>query len=361
MRNMENRLVRLFHDFDEMHNYFILSGMNDDLVPDRVAHIKAARQYLMLAGYLVDELIGGRPPIPMFDGRPMPSNIPATKRGHRTWAQIHTRPYLVGAIRDDPEDPFCKAFLAELRSRPDLFIVVSHSVTRHRDGEVEQFGGPPSETYYCMRYRLFEAPASLQSPSSSVEWSIIRTAANTLIGGGESLPSFPGPSVPSFKRQQLPDEAKTPLGYLNLLRSGRRDENYMFSHVQFPLRYLVVMDVTHNTDGQSLTTYTVWAAFRALGLVQGWDVTPAALDRAATKLMTLRMSKLFAWMPEDQRPDVLMRNDPIIQGAMADSETLYAELAPLELDVSDHCYHTLTAYSLLIIVSERCRTTRCIL
>ncbi|KAI0801482.1 hypothetical protein C8Q74DRAFT_1400952 [Fomes fomentarius] len=233
MKNMENWLVQLFHDFDKMRNYFILSVMNDNLVPDRVVCIKATMHYLKLVGYLVGELIGGCPPHPMFNGHPIPSNIPAMKLGYRTWAQIHTGPYLV--------------FLAELHSQPDLFIIVSHSITHHRDEEVEQFGGPLGKTYY--------------------------------------------------------DEATTPLGYLNLLHSGQRDEHYMFSHVQFPLRYLVIMDMTPNMDRQSLTTYTIWAAFCALGLVQGWEATPAALDQAAVKLMTLRMSKLFAWMPEDRRPD----------------------------------------------------------
>ncbi|KAI0756075.1 hypothetical protein C8Q80DRAFT_1264181 [Daedaleopsis nitida] len=158
-----------------------------------------------------------------------------------------------GAIRDGPEDPFCKAFLAELRARPDLFIVVNHSVTHHSDGEVENFGGPTGETYYHMRARTFEALALLAAPS-----------------GGDAGWNMFGRSL---RRSMYPRKIAVPKRVLVAIPNG---DSYMYTHVAFPVRYVVVIDVTPNTDGQELTTNVVWAAFRvrALRPVRGWEITP---------------------------------------------------------------------------------------
>ncbi|KAI0756079.1 hypothetical protein C8Q80DRAFT_1091513 [Daedaleopsis nitida] len=282
--------------------YFALSIMldGDALVPDRSASIVGARAYLMMAGFMLDELVGRTP---LCGADPIPTGLRATKRGHIRWAQLQNRSYLIGAVRDDGADPFVAAFLAELRARPDLFIVVSHSVGNHASREVEKFGGPPDETYYCQRIRLFDAPMSDTAPTGSGEWDIAHTAVNTLFGGGKPIRIGRGS-----------EEARTPRGYMDLLRERPGGKSYMFTHVKFPVRYLVIMDVQPNTGGKALTIHVVWAAFRALGLVQGWEASPMEFDMASAKLMWQRMCKLAVgeWMPAQLRDGLTLAEDDIV-------------------------------------------------
>jgi hypothetical protein len=93
------------------------------------------RNHLTLSGIVVTDMVS--PTAPPF---PIPSQKPPKRRGCIVWAQIETRSYIFGAVRNEP-DEFTDAFVGELRARPDLFQVVTRSDT-DPDRQVEAFGGP---------------------------------------------------------------------------------------------------------------------------------------------------------------------------------------------------------------------------
>lgn len=122
--------MRLFNDFDEMHMYFIMQFGEP---PDRLAHIAAARKYFSLSGYIVDEMVATSL---LFNGLIPALNLPSSP-GMITWVEMQHRAYLFGAIRPR-SDCFATAFLSELRSRPDIFIVITHSKNSEPTRKVQQ-------------------------------------------------------------------------------------------------------------------------------------------------------------------------------------------------------------------------------
>ncbi|KAG8216307.1 hypothetical protein J3R82DRAFT_6373 [Butyriboletus roseoflavus] len=147
------------------------------------------RNHLSLSGVIIADMVASPKPPEMC--RPMPTTRRATKRGCIAWAEIETRAYMFGAVRNE-KDGFVEAFFRELRARPDLFQVVIRSETAP-GREVEVFGSGPlnNEALPAMRGRSFEAPPSPTSPfpapvSTSGKWEVFRSAVDVLYGTGDA-------------------------------------------------------------------------------------------------------------------------------------------------------------------------------
>ena len=249
--------MRLFHDFDEMQTYFIMSSKP----PDRLTHIAAARKYFSLSGYIVDEMIATS--IPSNGPIPAP-NLPASSPGMITWVEIEHRAYLFGAIRTGGSDPFATAFLSELRSRPDIFVVITHSEDSEPAGKVQQFGGPDGESYFYRRLRRFEAPfgGPSQPPRGSGPWKMMQPGVDLLFGNGEPVSLYD--DLPATLTQK---------GYVTLTNHPdlKTREGWLFTHKTFPVQYLIIMDATPNRDGHAMTSSSRLGSTTSTGFGNGMD------------------------------------------------------------------------------------------
>jgi hypothetical protein len=189
-KDTENRYVRLCCNFDELHAFLSFSALmlssnapsfcsNSSRLDSDPHDSRATRSHLSLCGVILADLVSGdRHEMAKFRG-PVPSILPAKQPGCITWAEVETRAYMFGAIRNEPDD-FTTAFLRELRARPDLFTVVTRSDT-DPPLKVESFGNVTAQ----MRSRKFEAPFQPveNRPAGQGPWEVIRSAINILYGG----------------------------------------------------------------------------------------------------------------------------------------------------------------------------------
>lgn len=210
----------------------------------------------------------GAPGIP----NPCPSTKKAKQRGYMVWAEVEARAYLFGAIRNEDDD-FTRAFLRELRARPDLFQVITRSETD--PGQVvEAFGAGPGEALPNMRSRTFEAPpAPLSNPPQGYgKWEVMRSAHDVLYG-----------------------TAKEIQGYLTIL--ARDKKGWFFRFKSFPVKYFVILDTVPNREYGHLVTNVAWAALCARGYGEG-ECTLRKYARASDKLFQDCAEERLGWMPK---------------------------------------------------------------
>jgi len=242
---MENRFVRLCNNFDDIISFLSFGALgmippptfcqNENPSLDCVIY----RNHLTLSGVVVTDMTSG--PVPPS---PIPCPKPATRQGHIVWAQIESRSYMFGAVRNEP-DTFVDAFLGELRARPDFFQVVTRLDT-DPDLHVEAFGSPiPGEALPQIRMRQFEAPITslTNPPQGRGAWKVIRSAVDVLYGKKDAS-------------RMMMD------GYLTSLE-GPDKAGWFFRFKKMPVKYFVIIDAVPGQHVSILAKRVAWAALRA--------------------------------------------------------------------------------------------------
>lgn len=256
--------MQLCDNYDDIHSFLSFGALGMVEPPafctGRSAivtrNLRASRNNLSLCGVIAADMVSCGKPLSL------------TGRGCVTWVEIESRSYMFGAVRNEP-DEFTRAFLSELRTRPDLFHVVIRSET---DPGCDVTESPNLNILPQMRTRMFEAPSTRSSnkPQGHGEWEIIRSAADVLYG-------------------TVPME-----GYLTALdRPG--SSKCLFHFKKFPVKYFVILDTTPNRDVHHLATQVAWAALRARGLAGG-AYDPEKYDEASYILHQQQKSERHAWM-----------------------------------------------------------------
>ncbi|KAF8837063.1 hypothetical protein BDN67DRAFT_973484 [Paxillus ammoniavirescens] len=274
--DVENRFVRVCNNFDDLVSFLSFGALG--LVPrpsfcksrpTDLIDLRLLRGHLSLSGVVVADMVSNARP-PHMCG-PMPTTRKAKKRGCIVWAEVESRAYMFGAVRNEP-DAFTDAFLGELRARPDLFQVVTRSETDPGQ-EVEICGAGPSEALPQVRMRSFEAPPSLSPPQGVGEWQVARSAVDVLYGTGKEIQ-----------------------GYLTLL--SRDVKGWFFSFKKFPVKYFVILDTVPYRDHSILARNVAWAALRAGGYGKGeYDLRKHAI--ASDKLFEKCANERLGWLPKE--------------------------------------------------------------
>ncbi|KAJ7788010.1 hypothetical protein B0H14DRAFT_2950613 [Mycena olivaceomarginata] len=289
-KDAEHRYVRLCCNFDELHTFLTFRALLQshdtpsfcaDESFDSLRNSSATRNHLSLCGVVLADLVQGRRGFQ--SPGPVPSPIPAKRRGCITWVELEMRPYMFGALRNKP-DSFTKAFLQELRSRPDLFTVVTRSDT-DPPRKINWFGKVTDP----IRRRQFEAPSqpAQNAPTGRGRWEVMRSAANVFYGGGQ----VPGPV----------DKAAGP-GYLSdTLDNNRGPEGRMersfFLHKRFPVKYFLILSASPTMNVHDLARQLAWVAFRAHGLVQG-EYDKEKYDKASDVLFKKHARERLSFLPD---------------------------------------------------------------
>ncbi|KAJ7018731.1 hypothetical protein C8F04DRAFT_1198586 [Mycena alexandri] len=268
--NAEHRYVRLCCNFDELHTFLTFRALLQrqdtpsfcaDESFDSLRNSSATRNHLSLCGVVLADLIPGKrgfqPP------GPVPSPIPAKRRGCITWVELEMRPYMFGALRNKP-DSFTKAFLAELRSRPDLFTVVTRSDTDPAR-KINWFG----KVMHPIRRRQFEAP------SQPVQ----------------NAPIVPGPVDKAAGQGYLSDALDNNRG-----AEGRMERSF-FLHKRFPVKYFLILSASPIMNVHDLARQVAWVAFRAHGLVQG-EYNKEKYDKASDVLFKKHARERLSFLPD---------------------------------------------------------------
>lgn len=220
---------------------------------------------------------------------PLPTTRRATKRDCIVWAELETRAYMFGAVRNEP-DPFVDAFLRELRARPDLFQVVLRSETAP-SRNVNMFGSGPSnnDALPAVRFRQFEAPPSQfppsVPPSMSDKWEVMWSATDVLYGTGKEIQ-----------------------GYLTILAQSPR--GWFFHLKTFPVTYFVILDTVPHRDKSVLARNVAWAALRAGGYAEG-EYTLRKYAVASDKLFDRCSRERLGWMPEEMEWKMTRMEDQV--------------------------------------------------
>ncbi|KAK7036699.1 hypothetical protein VNI00_011364 [Paramarasmius palmivorus] len=276
--NVENRFVRLCNDFDDMEAFLSFVAFDMIKTPTRfrdenpALDCRISRNTLSLSGIVVADMVSSHT-LPFI----APSTHRANRRGFRTWAEVESRAYIFGAVRNEDHD-LTKRFFDELKARPDLFYVITCSET-DPPRKLETFGGPGDGTTELgqIQGRKFEAPVSLRYPNNSVdrgEWQIARPAADILYGTDPRC-----------------------LGYLaSLERGGEYAAGEFFRFKQFPVKYFVVMDVEPHRHAFHVFRAAAWAALRAQRLVHG-EYSELEYARASDVLFQRVAKERLSWMP----------------------------------------------------------------
>ncbi|KAI0057396.1 hypothetical protein BV25DRAFT_1437724 [Artomyces pyxidatus] len=284
--NIENRYMRLCNSFDDMHALFSFGALGMMPSPSFCETFsptfKHERSLLSLCGVIICDAICS--PFPSING-PIPTTKPAVRRGHIKWMELESRAYMFGAIRNEP-DPFAEAFVAELRARPDLFIVITRSETD--PGRQTEIFGPTEDgrPIAQWRFRTFEAPAAtLQNrPRGRGSWTVMRSLTDMLYGSGDSVKvDALGAGLPTLK------------GYMTEL-AGPKSAGWLFHFKKFPVKYFVIVDATPNRDGTELGKEVAWAAMRARGFAKGAK-TSIKYIRASDNVLKKRSEELLGWLP----------------------------------------------------------------
>ncbi|KAF9233643.1 hypothetical protein BU15DRAFT_79892 [Melanogaster broomeanus] len=286
--NIENRFVRVCNNFDDLISFLSFGALGLVPIPSFCNRKptycfdpRFSRNHLSLSGVVVTDTVSTSCP-PHMCG-PMPTNQKAKQRGCVVWAEVESRAYMFGAVRNEP-DPFVDAFLRELRARPDLFQVVTRSET-DPGREVEIFGAGPSQALPTMRSRSFEAPRSSFPPNGSGEWKVVRSAVDVLYGTGKEIQ-----------------------GYLTIL--SRDMKGWFFRYKKFPVKYFVILDTVPNRDHSVLARNVAWAALRARRYGEGeYDLRKYAI--ASDKLFQKCANERLGWLPKDIEWNVTKMEDEL--------------------------------------------------
>lgn len=208
--------------------------------------------------------------------------VPSTRRARQpgcvVWAQVQSRSYIFGALRNEP-DAFQEAFLNELKARPDLFQVVTRCDS-DPPRVVKAFGNGGTEALPHMRTQMFEAPAaSLQNrPQGFGQWQVVRSAVDVLYGTEDPIG-----------------------GYLVTPKTWADKNNtkyfFYFKEKEFPVTYIVILDTTPDQHYTLLAQQVAWAALRARGYGKG-VFEPRKYAIASDKLFEDCAKERLSWMPE---------------------------------------------------------------
>ena len=209
--------------------------------------------------------------------------FPSTRRPHQpgciVWAELQSRSYMFGALRDKP-DAFQEAFLNELKARPDLFQIVTRNES-DPPRVVKMFGNGEKEALPHIRTRTFEAPpASLQNrPKGFGQWDsdVQRSAVDILYGTEDAIGGY----------------LVTPKNW----SGDKKNTTYFFRHKTFPVTYIVILDTTPNRHYTFLAQQVAWVALRAKGYAKG-EYEPRKYAIASDKLFEDCAKERLSWMPE---------------------------------------------------------------
>ncbi|PCH37805.1 hypothetical protein WOLCODRAFT_161059 [Wolfiporia cocos MD-104 SS10] len=280
--NIENRFMNLFNNFDELQTFMSYAAFG--LVPSpsfcRESDTAAFRGHLSMCGVVLGDVVTS-----MAYFGPVPATKPASRPGLIQWAEAQSRSYVFGAVRDG-DDPFARAFLTQLRMRPEKFLVFTHSDMDPGE-QLEQFGGYADETFYTMRARNFEAPPAPfeNRPRGRGEWTVARWCRDVLFGTDrQMLPDMP---VPGIK------------GYLTELKT-ERNGGWLFwlKKDRFPVKYFVIFSVEPGDNSFELVRDIAWAALQAARYAPRREpYSTGAYVKAADVLKRKRFEELFGWLP----------------------------------------------------------------
>jgi len=122
--DVENCFVRICNTYDDLIGFLSPGALGMVPPPRFCAEAVAYRNHLSLAGVIIADMISSHKPTALCG--PVPSTQRSKRPGHIVWAELETRAYIFGAVRNEP-DAFTDSFLNELEARPDLFHYVTHS------------------------------------------------------------------------------------------------------------------------------------------------------------------------------------------------------------------------------------------
>jgi len=276
--DIENRFVRLCNTYDDLLG--ILSYGAIGLYPHpsfcQSKHGNAVmyRNHLSLAGVVICDMVSGAKP-PQLCG-PVPSTHRPRQPGCIVWAELQSRSYIFGALRNEP-DAFQEAFLNELTARPDLFQVITRCDS-DPPRVVKAFGNGQKEALPHIRTQQFEAPAASPQnrPQGFGQWEVHRSAFDILYGTQDAMG-----------------------GYLVTPRNWgeKKKTNYFFHFKTFPVTYIVILDTTPNRHYTFLAQQVGWAALRAKGYGKG-VYEPRKYAMASDRLFEDCAKERLSWMPE---------------------------------------------------------------
>ena len=287
--------MRLCNDFEDFVGFLSFEALG--LVPSPTfcqssPHFNAndlslSRNHLSLSGIIVADMVAT--PRPQDMQGPIPTIFRAPQRGSIIWVEFEARAYMFGAIRNEREG-FVKAFLHELRARPDLFQVVLRSET-DPGRKVEMFGSGPSnnEALPAACGCQFAAPPSLFPPPSppytSGKWDVAWSAVDVLYGQKRDIPC----------QGYLVDVASNP-------------DAWFFRFKTFPVTYFVILDTVPYRDISVLARNVAWAALRAGGYAEG-EYTLRKYAAAADKLLEERVQERLGWLPKEMQGEIPKMQD----------------------------------------------------
>jgi len=240
--------------------------------PRFCAEAVAYRNHLSLAGVIIADMVSSSKP-PALCG-PVPSTQRAKRPGHIVWAELETRAYIFGAVRNEP-DAFTDSFLNELKARPDLFHYITHSES-DPIGKTDVSGGSSDGPLPYLRFRNFEAPRASPDnrPTGHGNWTVPVPATDILYGKDDKLW----------------------VGYLTQLARGG-STGWFFHFKKFKVKYFVVIDPIPNRHHKFLAQQLAWTALRVKGYGEGeYDVKKYA--KASDTFFDQCAAERLAWMPK---------------------------------------------------------------
>lgn len=281
--NIENRFMHLCNDFNDLQTFLSFGALGMYPAPSfcEKQGVESYRAHLSMCGVVVGDCVNRVSPT--FPG-PLPTTKPASRRDLITWGEVNCRVYMFGAVRDDA-DTFTRAFLKQLRLRPDRFLVLTRSESDPGQ-QLEQFGGAADEIFYQLRMRTFEAPMAAihNPPAGHGPWNVIRSGRDVLYGSGDPV-QLGDKNLPGMK------------GYLTELTTPK-NEGWLFwlKKDRFKVKYFVILSAKPQGVVKDLVRDVAWAALCAAGFGRG-TYTARKYIRAADALGRQRTSELLSWMP----------------------------------------------------------------
>ena len=274
--NVENRFVRLCNTYDELIG-FLSFGAFGLVPPPRFCGVSVAyRKHLSLAGVVVADMVS-LPNPPELCG-PILTLQKSKRPGYGIWAEIESRAYIFGAVRNEP-DEFTDRFLQEIKARPDLFQYVTYSendpfgtITDASTTTPEGGSGPLP----CMRTRMFEAPRTTLTnrPQGYGDWTVERSAPDILFGK-------------KSKRSMI--------GYLTQLKEGG-SSGWFFHFKKFPVKYFAIIDPIPDRHHIFLAQQLAWVALRVKGYGRG-EYEASKYARASDTFFNKCAAERLSWAP----------------------------------------------------------------
>jgi hypothetical protein len=285
--NIENRFVRSCNSFDDLISFLTFGAMGMTPTPSRFTNeIEPAldntvsRNVLSMCGVVIADAVGAR-----LNTGPVPTTQAARKRGFIKWAELQTRAYCFGAVRDPPDD-FTEKFLHELSTRPDTFFLVTHAARDAGSQHVETFGGT-TEDIAQVRNRTMEVRQGTIPHELNVPWEVARSAPDILF----AKPT--GPMTAGMPRIE---------GYLTELaeRSRNNGKFFWFFRHRTDIKYFVALDAQPAREPVFLMRELAWAALKAKGL-GGGTLTVSKFARVAQVLMQKTINERMAWKKDVEK------------------------------------------------------------